>query len=139
MKTEIIEEIQNILFDVQYLTDLSEKRSIHFSREVRSWIKKSQTLFIKHRLPIGAQIATYNSILLSVENDGLIPNDLNFQKTPSKNKIRNAAATVFMQKTVELILNFLTQMSVMLNVLENNRKNLENNSDTGGGKDTRRG
>lgn len=137
MKSEIIEEIQNVLFEVQILTELAETRTIHFFYEVRKWIKKAQKLFIDNRLPIGAQIASYNGILLSIENDGLIPKDLVFQKSPTKLKIRRAAATIYMQKTVELILNFLTQMSVMLNALEK-RKNSENEKSIGGENYTRR-
>ena len=137
MKAIIIDEIQKILFEVQYLTELSENRSVHFFQEVRIWIKKVQRLFINYRLPLGAQFATFNSLMLSIENDGLIPNDLIFQKTPSRAKIRRAAATIYMQKTVELMLNFLTQMSVMLNALDN-RNNSVNNKIMGGGKDSRR-
>lgn len=111
LSQQAIEEINSLLFQVSTLTELAEKQSADFFHSVRKWIKAVETVFIQNKITLGAEIATFNAILISVEHDGLIPETLAFYREPSHVKLKRAAATVFLQKTVELIYNYLLKIS----------------------------
>lgn len=121
MSQQVVEEIRDLLLQVSTLTELAEKQSVEFLREVKKWMKSVEAAFIRNKITLGAQIATYRGILLSVDRDGLIPEGMSFQRSPSRNKLRRAATTVFLQKTVEIMYSYLLQVSAALEAI--NREN----------------
>lgn len=114
MSQQVIDEIQNQLSQVSILTELADGRASDFFGEVKKWMKAVESIFITNKIAAGAQIATYRANLISVDHDGLIPEGLAFYRNPSRIKLKRACATVFMQKTVEVIYNYLLQISVAL-------------------------
>ncbi|MFX1476746.1 MAG: hypothetical protein ACFFCI_01315 [Promethearchaeota archaeon] len=114
MSQKLIDDLQTQLSLVSTITELAEERSPSFFNEVKDWMKVAETTLIAHKIASGAQIATFRASLISVDNDGLIPETLNFYRTPSRIKLRRAAATIFMKKTVEVIYNYLLEISAAL-------------------------
>ena len=91
---------------------MAEQKSVQLFDAVRTWMKKAESVFLQNKIPLGAQITAYRGILTSVDQDGLHPEDLAFHKTPSRVKMKRAAAMVYMQKVVQLIFSYLLQVSV---------------------------
>lgn len=122
MGQEVVENIQSLLFQVSDLTDIAEKNASDFFAAVKQWLKSIEQALIKGRIAAGAQIAAYRGIMISVDRDGIIPEGLVFLRTPSRIKLRNAAAMIFLSKSVEIIYNYLATISVVLG--NSNRNNI---------------
>ena len=77
-------------------------------------MKNVETILMSRRIASGAQISSFRATLISVDYDGLIPDGFSFYAAPSRIKLKRAAATIYMEKTVEIIYNYLLHMSAAL-------------------------
>lgn len=110
----LIDDLRDKLSLVSSITGLAESRSSSFFNEVKEWMKDVETILTGNKIASGAQISAFRATLISVDYDGLIPEGFNFYTTPSRIKLKRAAATIYLQKTVEIIYNYLLHISAAL-------------------------
>lgn len=121
MNQKLIKDLRIQLFSVSSITELAERRSSGFFNEVKEWMRNVESILINNKIASGAQISSFRATLISVDYDGLIPEGFNFYFAPSRIKLKRAAATIYMQKAVEIIYNYLLHISDALG--NSNRRN----------------
>jgi hypothetical protein len=101
-----IEEIKSILLEIPDLIKKYDRHDLSFTEGVKDWLTKMERALTNNRLPQGASIATFQSLLISVERD-IIPEGYTFRKRLTKRKMLEVVSAEILRKAEELIRYFL--------------------------------
>lgn len=97
-----VEEFSALLQQVPHLVDRLEKRRSDFDEGVLTWLKHAETILENNHLPAVSQVAACRAILLQAAR-GVQHRDIAFSGRPTPRKIRDATATLVLQRCNQLL------------------------------------
>src|SRR4051794_10071049 len=96
------EDIVALLREVPPLVDELEARQSGFAGEVLAWLKRAEVTLEANRLPLVSQISSFRAQLIEAGR-GVQFGELTFVGRPTARKLRDAAASLVLQRGNDLL------------------------------------